>query len=299
MYFRLLFLTLLANLLASGDHSRTIAVDGLERSYLVHIPPQYDASKPTPVVLILHGASTNSAITVALTGLNKKADEAGFIAVYPDGTGFGPFLTWNAGGVKGKMADGKPDDVKFISKLLDDLATVANVDQKRIFATGFSNGGMMCYRLAAELSDRIAAIAPVAGTMTMDKVNPKRPVSVIHFHGKDDTFVPFTGPNDRTPAFLTFKSVDATVQAWAKVNGCPDKPKVSELPKKIEDGTSVKLKSFGPSKAGDEMVLYEIEGGGHSWPGMKSLAESIIGTATGNISANDLMWEFFERHPMK
>jgi polyhydroxybutyrate depolymerase len=299
MYATLLLLTLLADPLGAGDHDRALVVDGLERTYLVHVPPKYDATKPTPVVLILHGASTNGVITVALTGLNKKADEAGFIAVYPDGTGFGPFLTWNAGGVKGNIADGKPDDVKFIAELLDDLATVLIVDRKRVYATGFSNGGMMCYRLAAELSDRIAAIAPVAGTMTMDRVNPKRPVSVIHFHGTDDTFVPFKGPNDRTPAFLTFKSVDVTVRTWAKADGCLGKPKIIGLPKKTDDGTSVKRKSFGPSQGGDEVVLYIIEGGGHSWPGTKSPAESFIGKATENISANDLMWEFFERHPMK
>ena len=129
-------------------------------------------------------------------------------------------LTWNAGGFQGK--EGKPDDVAFIAKVLDDLATVVNVDPKRVYVTGMSNGGMMCYRLAAELSDRIAAIAPVAGTMAIDNYHPKRPVPVMHFHGTADKLVPFGGPGSGTPKFLGFKSVEDTIKICAKANGCPE-----------------------------------------------------------------------------
>ena len=147
-------LTIGSNPLAPGDHTRTLQVDGRERSYLVHVPPKYDPEKPTPVVLIFHGAATNASIMVGFCGMNPKADEANFVTVYPNGTGTANlFLTWNSGGFHGPNADQRPDDVKFVSMLLDDLATVVNIDPKRVFATGMSNGGMMCYRLAAELSD--------------------------------------------------------------------------------------------------------------------------------------------------
>jgi len=174
-----------------GDHTRTLMIGEQKRTYLVHIPKKYDPKKPTPVVLALHGAAMNGPMMAPFSGLNKKSDDAGFIVVYPSGTGTGPFLTWNAGGLLGKMAEGKADDVAFISKLLDDLATVVKVDEKRVYATGISNGGMMCYRLAAGLSDRIAAIAPVAGTIAIKESKPKRRVPVLHFHGTRDTFVPF------------------------------------------------------------------------------------------------------------
>ena len=118
----------------------------------------YDPKKPAPVVLALHGAAMNGPMMVWFSGLDKTSDKEGFIVVYPSGTGTGPFLTWNAGGFKGKMAEGKADDVAFIGKLLDDLDTVVKMDEKRVYACGMSNGGMMCYRLAAELSDRIAAV---------------------------------------------------------------------------------------------------------------------------------------------
>ena len=194
--------------LGPGDHTRTLMMGEQKRTYLVHVPKGYDPKKPAPVVLALHGAAMNGSMMVWFSGLNKKSDEAGFIVVYPSGTGTGPFLTWNAGGFKGKMAEGKADDVAFIGKLLDDLGTVVKVDEKRVYACGMSNGGMMCYRLAAELSDRIAAIAPVAGTIAIEESKPKRPVPVIHFHGTKDTFVPFEMAKGKTPSFMKFKGVE-------------------------------------------------------------------------------------------
>lgn len=294
----LLLATLGADPLAPGDHTRTITVDQRERSYLVHVPPKYDPKKPTPVVLIFHGAGTNVLITVPFTGLSKKSNEAGFIAVYPNGTGVGIFLTWNAGGWQGKMAENRADDVKYVAKLLDDLGTVLNVDPKRVYATGISNGGMMCYRLAAELSDRIAAIAPVAGTMAIEEAKPTRPVPVMHFHGTADNVVPFDGPNNGTPKLLTFKSVEETIAIWRKIGECPEEPMIADFPDKEDDGTTVKQKTYGPGKDATEVVLIEIQGGGHTWPGQRP-PTSLIGKSTKDISANDLMWAFFEKHPMK
>lgn len=282
--------------LGPGDHSRTLEIDGLKRSYLVHVPPKYDPSKPSPVVLVFHGAGMNGLLMQGFSGLNGKADDAGFVAVYPNGTGAGPFLTFNSGGVEWGLLSKQPDDVAFVRQLLDDLATVVNVDAKRIFATGMSNGGMMCYRLAAELSERIAAIAPVAGTMAVTESKPKRPVSVLHFHGTEDRLVPYGGPDQRVPKFLTFKSVEDTVAAWVKLNGCHQTPLVEELPDTVDDGTKVTRKTYR-SDAGPEVVLVTIIGGGHTWPGRK-LPFELIGRSTLDIAATDMIWDFFVRHPL-
>jgi polyhydroxybutyrate depolymerase len=281
-----------------GDHIRKLQVDGRTRSYLVHVPPKLDPKQPMPVVLAFHGAMTNGPIMAFSSGLSAKADEAGFIVVYPNGTGKGDmFLVWNAGGWHGPKAEELPDDVKFVTALLDDLAKVVIVDPRRIYATGMSNGGMMCYRLAAELSQRIAAIAPVSGTMAVEKCRPRRPVPVMHFHGTDDKLVPFEGPAQRTAKVLAFKSVEETIRTWAKIDGCPRKPKITKLPHKADDGTSVERKTYGPGKEGAEVILYVIHGGGHTWPGRK-WPVPWLGTTTKDISASDLMWEFFKRHPM-
>ena len=294
----LIALTLIAaDPLGRGDHSRSIKVDDRSRSYVVHIPKDYEADQPTPVVVVFHGGGTNAAIMVPFCGMNEKADEAGFVAVYPNGTGLGPFQTFNAGGLVGKMAEGKPDDVKFVAALLDDLATIVNVDPKRVYATGISNGGMMCYRLAAELSDRIAAIAPVSGTMAIEEAKPKRSVPIIHFHGTADRIVPYAGPDKGTPQFLTFKSVEDTIQTWAKINKCNEEPLVEKLEDKTEDGTTVTKTVYKADEDGAEVVLVEIAGGGHTWPG-KQPPLSFIGKSTKDISANDMMWEFFQRHPL-
>jgi polyhydroxybutyrate depolymerase len=228
--------------------------------------------------------------------MSEKSDGAGFITVYPNGTGVaGIFLTWNAGGLHEKMAEGRADDVEFVGSLLDDLPTVVNVDPKRVYATGMSNGGMMCYRLAAELSDRIAAIAPVAGTMAIAKAKPNRPVPVMHFHGTADRIVPPHGPGSGTPKFLTFKSVEETVGIWAKLNKCKEKPVVKRLEDKADDGTTVTKKTYASKEGGAEIVLIEVEGGGHTWPGVEPPLR-FIGKSTKDISANDMIWEFFQRH---
>ena len=158
-----------------------------------------------------------------------------------------------------------------------------------------SNGGMMCYRLAAELSDRIAAIVPVAGTMAISEAKPNRPVPLMHFHGTADRIVPFGGPKNGTPKFLTFKSVEETIKVWAEINGCQKEPVVEQLEDKAEDGTTVTKKTYSPEEGGAEVILVEIEGGGHTWPGVEPPVR-FIGKSTKDILANDMIWDFFQRH---
>jgi polyhydroxybutyrate depolymerase len=284
--------------LAPGDHTRMLKVDGRERSYVIHVPKKYDPKRPTPVVLILHGAGTNAAIMERFCGMNEKSDEAGFLAVYPNGTGVGIFLTFNSGGLSPRIADRWPDDVKFVDKLLDDLQSVANVDKKRIYATGLSNGGMMCYRLAAELSNRIAAIAPVSGTLCLDKPMPKRCVPVLHFHGTKDHIVPYKGPGKTAKKVLAFKSVDDTIAVWRKLDKCMAQPVEKKLGNRIDDGTEIVQTTYRPKQGGAEVILVTIKGAGHTWPGRPPRV-SFIGKSTKRISANDMIWEFFQRHPLK
>jgi polyhydroxybutyrate depolymerase len=285
--------------LAAGDTARReVAVaGGTTRSYVVHVPPAYDPAKPTPVVLAFHGAFMNGPLMVRLSGLSAKADEVGFIVAYPNGTGLGETALFFNASAEPKPG-GPPDDVAFAAAVLDDLAAAANVDLKRVFATGMSNGGMMCHRLASELSDRIAAVAPVAGTLALPAVHPKRAVPVIHFHGTADGIVPFAGPRGKTPANMRFRSVPDTLAAWVAADECPPTPKVEALPDAADDGMTVTRTTYGPGKDGAEVVLVEVKGGGHTWPG-RVPPSPFIGASTGDISTNDLMWAFFERHPMK
>ena len=283
-----------ADSLSAGRHTRSFTWEGIERSYHIYVPATYDRTKPTPVVLALHGASMNGRIMEAFSGLSPKAEEAGFIVVYPNGGPGALFLLWSSGSFPGALRKKNFDDVGFIAKLLDDLATVLNVDAKRVYCAGLSNGGMMAYRLAAEMSERIAAVASIGGTMVCDECKPKRAVPVLHFHGTKDTLVPYDGV---AKELLKMRSVDDTIEAWVKVNSCKTDADVTELPTP-RDSFKVTRKAYNSGKNGSEVILYVVEGGGHVWPGRPSPG-GFLGATTYNINANDLMWEFFQKHPMK
>jgi polyhydroxybutyrate depolymerase len=241
----------------------------------------------------------NGPMMAWFSGLNRKADEAGFIAVYPNGTGTHSLLLWNGGNRGGSAMQNSVDDVAFINTLLDDLMRAYPVDAQRVYATGISNGAVMAYRLAAELPDRIAAIAPVSGSLGTEIRQPKRPVSVLHFHGTMDEFIPFKGGKGQRSIIsgTVFRSVDDSIQVWVKANGCDENPKIDFLSKSGDEMT-VTRKTYGAGKDGTEVVLVVIEGGGHTWPGMRSPAKT-LGKSALNISANDLMWEFFQNHKLK
>jgi polyhydroxybutyrate depolymerase len=249
-----------------------------------------------PVVVVFHGSLMNGKMMAVFCGMNEKADKEGFIAVYPNGTGAREqLLSFNAGEEHDTAAT-KPNDVKFTQMLLDDLATHVNVDAKRVYAAGMSNGGMMCYRLAAELPGRFAAIAAVAGTMAVEMPGRVDPIPVLHLHGTDDSIVPYNGPDDNTPTSARFRPVEETIRLWTTADQCPLAEVVDE-PDRSDDGTTVKRWTYSPGLNGTEVVLYRIEGGGHTWPGSDTLFKAALGRSTHDISANDVIWEFFEKHP--
>ena len=266
-----------------------------QRSYRVHLPPSYDGKKPLPVVLILHGGGGEAEGMARITGFSEKADRKGFIAVYPNGTGIlsGQFLTWNAGNCCGNALDFKTDDVGFIRALLKKLKKNFSLDSKRIYVTGLSNGGMMSYRLACELSGEIAAIAPVAGAMNVE-CKPARPVSVILFHGTEDGHVRYDGGEPLVQADWhprTDRPVKETASLWVKFNGCS--PKAQRSVK-----GNVIMERYNGCREGTEVVVYTIRGEGHSWPGGNRWAPWAA-LPTREISATDLIWEFFANHPRK
>lgn len=281
-----------------GDHIRTIVIDGVERRYLMHIPDRYDPQTATPVLLAFHGGGVNAKHMVTFSGLNEKSDQAGFIVVYPYGTGrLASVLTFNGGNCCGYAMRNSIDDVEFTRQILDDLAKHLSIDSKRVYATGMSNGAIMAYRLASELSERIAAIAPVAGTMGINAIRAKRPVPVIHFHGSADESLPFGGGFGKGLSDTNFYPVEQSIRDWVKANGCNEQPIVDTLSDTANDGTKIIRKLYGGGKDGAEVVLIVVEGGGHTWPGREARAK-VLGKSTKNISANDMMWEFFLKHPM-
>ena len=232
------------------------------------------------------------------TYLNEKADKEGFIAIYPDGTGKKllmrkGFFTWNAGDCCGDAHKEKVDDVEFIRTLLNSIQATLPVDPKRIYVAGLSNGGSMAYRLGCELSDRFAAIAVVSGDFNFESCRPANSVPVIVFHGTADDHVPYEGGvGERSLVKAHRKPVSFAVSYWVKHNG------TATVPQKEERGSIVK-ETYGKGKDDAEVILYTIRGGGHVWPGGVKGKWQGAPEPTREISATDLMWEFFQRHPKK
>lgn len=285
--------------LARGDHSIEVDVHGESREAIVHVPSSYDGQQPIPLVLCFHGSASNARQQMRYSGLNAKADEAGFIVVYPYGTGrVSAFRSWNAGNCCGYAQRKDIDELAFVKTLLDELESRANIDARRIYATGISNGGMLSYHLASEMSDRIAAIASVAGPMGYESCSPSRPVPILHFHGTTDTIVNIDGgPGNQRVANTEFYSLAHTISSWVDANGCDAAPVMTEMPDASDDGMRVERDTYGNGREGAEIVLYRIIGGGHTWPGRQFLT-SVLGPSTMDISANDIIWDFFVKHPM-
>jgi polyhydroxybutyrate depolymerase len=248
---------------------------------VVHTPPGYDPKKPSPVVLMFHGLYGSPQDLGPFTKMNPKADARGFLVVYPEGAG----KSWNAGACCGDAASQKVDDVGFVRAILDHLEASYCVDPKRIFAAGMSNGGMMSHRLACELSDRIAAVGPVAGNIAFSPCNPGRPVPVMMTHGTSDSIVPYA--ND---GFQGTKSSPKTFEEWSSRNGCTGQPtKVYEK----GDATCVERSSCAQGSA---VRFCTIADGGHQWPG--GLEIPLLGKTSNNLDTSAELLSFFEAHPM-
>ncbi|MEQ8225199.1 MAG: PHB depolymerase family esterase [Candidatus Eremiobacterota bacterium] len=209
-----------------GTYNCSMNCDGIERTYCLHIPPSYDKTGSVPLVIALHGLGGTGKGMNKLTGFNDVSDKEGFIAVYPDGI----MKMWKCDGRLNKHGD-----LQFISSLIDNMSTSLNIDRDRVYATGMSNGGFMCNYLASNLSDKIAAIAPVGATMTDYQYNnfsPSDPVSVLIMDGTEDPIVHWDG-GEMTPfsgmKVGKAKSVDDTVKFWVNHNHCSEKASVTYL----------------------------------------------------------------------
>ena len=288
---------------------RLMMFDGRIRSYLQHVPSSYDGSKPVPVVIVLHGHPGWCIDPPFFTGLNKKSDEEGFIVVYPNGhrapglPGIIFFLEtlvwprlWNCW----DYCD--IDDVGFIRALINRLDSTLNIDTSKVYITGISGGGMMTYRLGADLSDIVAAIAPVAGsnggiwyTESSLYVSPKpaNPVSVIVFHGLQDRNLPYYGgwvngsirlwnTNIQVIINTYFLSVNESVSFWVEHNNCDTIPEIETSP----SGNIIK-QTYANGTDGSEVILVTYVNGIHEW----------FSSPPHELSATDLMWEFFEANP--
>ncbi len=323
---------------SAGCGTETAAVDGGRtdeeldgagptRAYRRYVPAGYDAATPAPLVVDLHGLTMTNELESALTGFEDLADDEGFVVVTPQGLGDIPFWNFISAGIA-------TDDVAFLGDLVDRVGADLCIDTSRVYASGISNGGLMSSALACRRPDVFAAVAPVAGVTFLPGCEDGPPVSYQAVYGTADNVLPYDGglggnlqgflssnPLDASSATpdeqqdrissITFAPVDETLANWAERNGCaaePDEERVSD---------EVVRRSWPDCDGGAEVVLYVVEGGGHTWPGTPLLTDraaaddataqadtatgglaSVAGQTTDDISATALAWEFFERHQL-
>lgn len=274
---------------------------GQTRSFRLFVPKSVSKDKAVPLVIALHGFGADAVSQEVMSGLDEVAKEQQFIVAYPDGIGrMWRFWETLGPGEDRKPAVGSIDDVGFIAALMDQLIDAGAVDRRRVYVTGMSNGAFMTNRLGYELGDKIAAIAPVAGTLPKnmaEQAKPSRPMPVIYFHGNDDKIVKKDGVDMFSRVGFSLSSMELA-QWWAKRNGCRVEAQVDVLPDSADDGTTVKRHQFTAKAQGAPVVYYEIIGGGHTWPGGNFQPEFLLGKTSRDLRASEVMWEFFKQHAL-
>jgi len=284
----------------SGLYRERLRHGGIERTYLLYLPPAYDRGKKLPALVLLHGGGGRAGSVALKTSMLAEARREGFILVCPNGTGWA--RTWNAVHCCGRAHKAGVDDVGFVTKILDELEKTLRIDPDRVYVAGHSNGAMMAYRLAAEASERFAAVGVVAGSIggkpsESEKPvvigEPRQPVSVVVFHGKKDLHVPYEGGHGEKARGTRYDlSVATSAAFWVIHDECAKKPVRETL-----RGDAVVKETYDGGKNGTAVTVYTLLHGGHAWPGSrKARSEDPV---TGDFPASDYMWKFFASHPKK
>ena len=267
-------------LFAQQTQSITINSGGVDRDFFLYVPDIYDDNSPAPLVFCFHGYGSSASANLSYTGFRPVADTAGFILITPQGTtdAFGT-PHWNVG-----WGTSSVDDVSFVEDMIDYVNDNYNLNNDRIYSTGMSNGGFMSYLLACQLSDKIAAIASVTGSMspsTFGACLPNHPTPVLQIHGTNDPTIPYEGN-------FVAEGIDNVLSYWANYNGCNTTPSQTPMPDiNVGDGSTVDHFVYSGGTNGTTVELFKVYNGEHDWPG-----------AFGNydISSNIEIWKFFSRY---
>jgi polyhydroxybutyrate depolymerase len=283
-----------AGTVPAGDyvgHLDSREEDLRRRSYRIHLPA--GRAQPSPMVVVLHGAFSTARGIEKRSGFSRLADEEGFVVVYPNGYGFlGLLRHWNAGHCCGRARSIGLDDVAFLDAVLDDVARRVDIDQRRVYVIGESNGAMLAYLYAAARSQRIAAAAAVIGTIgsgpatAVERIPPPQaPVPMTIVHGRADGVIPFHGgPSERDPD-VSWVSVSDSAAFWVEHNGTPRQPEVTVL-----FGGRV-VRSAWQGNALAAVVLYEIKDWPHLWPGPESTAALAPDDPLRRFDSARVIWE--------
>jgi polyhydroxybutyrate depolymerase len=268
----------------AGDSTMTVSSGGEQRTVHLHVPASYASDTPTMLVLAFHGWTENGTQFEDISQLSPVADAHGFIVAYPDGDAG----SWNAGTCCPNPPGSHADDVQFARDMIDALSAAYCIDPKRVYAAGFSNGGMLSQRIACEASDRFAAIGPVAGPFAIDPATctPSRPMPIMETHGTADFVVPWAGGG-----LSNTQSVDVTIARWVTLDGCTD-----AQPATVLQNGDVTCTEHSQCQGGAAVRLCTVQNGGHQWPGGHSAGP--LGNLSTSMNTGEELYAFFAAHPL-
>ncbi len=282
------------------EHAVQVGKD--ERTYTLFAPSSVAKEKPAALVILFHGSGGNGASMDRMSGFSAVAEREGFILALPDALG----RNWNDGREVPSipsMAHGV-DDVAFVDAMITEIGALYKLDPKRLYATGFSNGGIFVHLLAARSTHAFAAIAPVSGGIAVPlapKFKPTVPLSVLILHGTADPMVPYKGGDVDYNSNGSIIATEDTALRWVECDRIKSPSESGTLPDTDpDDGCTVSWTRWAPKTPGLEVALFSINGGGHTWAsGPQFQPIAIIGRVCRDIDATEVIWDFFKKHPKK
>ena len=274
--------------------------DGRQRHFRLYVPSTYRSDQPAPLLIALHGGLGTSEQFASNSGFDGLSESNGFIVVYPDGIRAIPdrpgLQTWNGGYCCGPAANKDVDDVGYLNFLLDLLEARFSIDSDRVFAAGHSNGAIMAYRLACELSDRIVAIGVQAGSLGIDECAPSHPVALLHVHGLADTNHPIDGGAGTGVSGVEFRSGREAVRTLAELNRCDVEPNVVKVP----PNPDLEVSTWSDCAGGADVRLITVDGASHAWmghAGASSASVGLVGEPYPDFDSSRAIWSFLAGHP--
>lgn len=283
----------------ANEYSVVAHVGDIEREYIIYAPAHYNTKTSNAAVIVLHGGGESAQYIMDETGWTSKSDQKGFLAVFPEGTRPDSSKpaglktnqqTWSDGSGRFPHHEHRNiEDIAFMEKVIDNIISSFGVDSRHIFVTGFSNGASMTLRVGVELSDRVAAIAPVAGGLWVEEPKLNQPVSLLYISGTKDPLPKESRVRFNEETVAIKAPVQNLASVWAEMIECPTRASSSEK-------NNVRKVVYSPCKEGHEVNIYSIEGLGHVWPGGKTFLEQSPESPTNIFYATDIIWEFFETY---
>jgi polyhydroxybutyrate depolymerase len=287
----------------SAELNGTFMFQGNKRTYIIRLPKNYSSLKELPMVVFLHGGNGNAKSVQSFTNFGEVADRHGFILLYPQGfyeASENSFI-WADG--RGLAPDKMGiDDVGFVTNLVNSIGSSYKVNNKKVYLSGFSNGGFLAQRIAFKNNVQFAAIATLGSSVTKQIIEgpkPSRAIPSMFIFGSDDPLVPYKGGIVSGSISLPVVGIEQLVNFWVEQNQCKNSAPIRSLSDvSNRDNSTVTIANYSGGINNTEVEFYKVLGGGHTFPGVPSNNKLLLGETNLDFQANETIWQFFNKYQL-